>query len=61
MKTTKTYATKSGDVVVSTRDEVTGYDVNYNTAEKKVDTITKDGKKYVYRGVYAVSNKYTMY
>ena len=58
VKTTKTYATKSGDVVLSTRDEVTENDVNYNAAEKKVDTISKDGKKYVFRGVYAVSDKY---
>ena len=58
VKTTKTYATKSGDVVLSTRDEVTENDVNYNAAEKKVDTITKDGKKYVFRGVYEVSDKY---
>ena len=58
VKTTKTYATKSGDVVLSTRDEVTEHDVNYNAAEKKVDTITKDGKKYVFRGVYEVSDKY---
>ena len=58
MKTTKTYATKSGDVVLSTRDEVTENDVNYNATEKKVNTITKDGKKYVFRGVYEVSDKY---
>ena len=58
VKTTKTYATKSGDVVLSTRDEVTENDVNYNAAEKKVDIISKDGKKYVFRGVYAVSDKY---
>ena len=58
IKTTKTYATKSGDVVLSTRDEVTENDVNYNTVEKKVDIITKDGKKYVFRGVYAVSDKF---
>ena len=58
VKTTKTYATKSGDVVLSTRDEVIANDVNYNTADKKVDTITKDGKKYVFRGVYEVSDKY---
>jgi len=56
VKTTKIYATKSGDVVLSTRDEVTEKDVNYNAVEKKVDTITKDGKKYVFRGVYAVSD-----
>ena len=58
VKTTKTYATKSGDVVLSTRDEVTENDVNYNAVEKKVDTINKDGKKYVFRGVYEVSDKY---
>ena len=58
VKTTKTYATKSGDVVLSTRDEVTENDVDYNAAEKKVDTIKKDGKKYVFRGVYAVSDKF---
>lgn len=58
VKTTKTYATKSGDVVLSTRDEVTENDVNYNAAEKKVDTINKDGKKYVFRKVYEVSDKY---
>ena len=58
VKTTKTYATKSGDVVLSTRDEVTENDVDYNAAEKKVDTINKDGKKYVFRGVYEVSDKY---
>ena len=58
VKTTKTYATKSGDVVLSTRDDVTENDVNYNAAEKKVDTINKGGKKYVFRGVYEVSDKY---
>ena len=58
VKITKTYATKSGDVVLSTRDEVTENDVNYNAAEKKVDIINKDGKKYVFRGVYEVSDKY---
>ena len=58
VKTTKTYATKSGDVVLSTRDEVTENDVNYNAVDKKVDTINKDGKKYVFRGVYEVSDKY---
>lgn len=58
VKTTKIYATKSGDVVLSTRDEVTENDVNYNAAEKKVDTINKDGKKYVFRGAYEVSDKY---
>ena len=58
VKTTKIYATKSGDVVLSTRDEVTENDVKYNAVEKKVDTINKDGKKYVFRGVYEVSDKY---
>ena len=58
VKTTKIYATKSGEVVLSTRDEVTENDVNYNAAEKKVDVINKDGKKYVFRGVYEVSDKY---
>ena len=58
VKTTKTYATKSGDVVLSTRDDVTENDVNYNAVEKKVDVINKDGKKYVFRGVYEVSDKY---
>ena len=58
MKTTKTYTTKSGDVVVSTRDEVENHEVQYNTAEKKVDTITKDGKKYNYQGIYAPSEKF---
>lgn len=58
VKTTKTYATKSGDVVLSTRDEVIENDVNYNAVEKKVDVINKDGKKYVFRGVYEVSDKY---
>ena len=58
VKTTKTYATKSGEVVLSTRDEVTENNVNYNAAEKKVETIIKDGKKYVFRGVYEVSDKY---
>ena len=58
VKTTKTYATKSGDVVVSTRDEVENHEVQYNTAEKKVETITKDGKKYNYQGIYAPSEKF---
>ena len=58
VKTTKTYTTKSGDVVVSTRDEVENHEVQYNAAEKKVDTITKDGKKYNYQGIYAPSEKF---
>ena len=58
VKTTKTYTTKSVDVVVSTRDEVENHDVEYNTADKKVKTITKDGKKYNFHGIYAVSDKF---
>ena len=58
VKTTKTYTTKSGVVVVSTRDEVENHEVQYNAAEKKVDTITKDGKKYNYQGIYAPSEKF---
>ena len=58
VKITKTYTTKSGDVVVSTRDEVENHEVQYNTAEKKVDIITKDGKKYSYQGIYAPSEKF---
>ena len=58
VKTTKTYTTKSGDVVVSTRDEVENHEVQYNTAEKKVNAITKDGKKYNYQGIYAPSEKF---
>lgn len=58
VKTTKTYTTKSGVVVVSTRDEVENHEVQYNAAEKKVDTITKDGKKYNYQGIYTPSEKF---
>ena len=58
VKTTKTYTTKSGDVVVSTRDEVENHDVVYNAADRKVDSITKDGKKYNYQGIYATSEKF---
>ena len=58
VKTKKTYTTKSVDVVVSTRDEVENHEVQYNTAGKKVETITKDGKKYNYYGIYAVSDKF---
>ena len=58
VKTTKTYTTKSGDVVVSTRDEVENHEVQYNAAEKKVEIITKDGKKYNYQGIYAPSEKF---
>ena len=58
VKTTKTYATKSGDVELSTRDEVTENNVNYNAAEKKVDTITKDGKKYKFYRVLPVDTKF---
>ena len=58
VKTTKTYTTKSGNVVVSTRDEVENHEIQYNTAEKKDETITKDGKKYNYQGIYAPSEKF---
>ena len=58
LKTTKTYTTKSGNVLVSTRDEVENHEIQYNTAEKKVETITKDGKKYNYQGIYAPSEKF---
>ena len=58
VKTTKTYATKSGDVVLSTRDEVEENAVNYNAAEKKVNTITKDGKKYNFYRVLPVDTKF---
>ena len=58
VKTTKTYTTKSGNVVISTRDEVENHEVQYNTTEKKVETITKDGKKYNYQGIYASSEKF---
>ena len=58
VKTTKTYTTKSVDVVISTRDEVENHDVEYNTADKKVKTITKDGKKYNFHGIYAPSEKF---
>ena len=56
VKTTKTYATKSGDVVLSTREEVTNNDVDYNTENKKKQTIiTVDGKKYKFYRVLPVS------
>ena len=58
VKTTKTYTTKSGNVVISTRDEVENHEVQYNTTGKKVETITKDGKKYNYQGIYASSEKF---
>ena len=58
LRRTETYTRKSGETVLEPRIQVTENDVNYNAAEKKVDTITKDGKKYVFRGVYAVSDKF---
>ena len=59
VKTTKTYATKSGDVVLSTRDEVTNHDVDYSTESNKVQTIiTADGKKYSFYRVLPVDTQF---
>ena len=59
VKTTKTYATKSGDVVLSTRDEVTNHDVDYSTESNKVQTIiTAGGKKYTFYRVLPVDTKF---
>ena len=60
LKTIYTYTTKSGDKVVSTREEVKEFDVkDYNAKEKLVEKITTtDGKTYKYHGVYPVSNKF---
>lgn len=60
LKTTYTYTTKSGNKVVSTREEVKEFDVkDYNAKEKLVEKITTtDGKTYKYHGVYPVSNKF---
>ena len=59
VKTTKTYATKSGDVVLSTRDEVTNHDVDYSTENNKVQTIiTAGGKKYTFYRVLPVDTKF---
>ena len=59
IKTTKTYATKSGDVVLSTRDEVTNNDVDYSTENNKVQTIiTVGGKKYTFYRVLPVDTNF---
>ena len=58
VKTTKTYATKSGNVVLSTRDEVETHAVAYNTQTAKEQTITKDGKKYNFYRVLPVDDKF---
>ena len=59
LRTTYTYITKSGDKVVSTRDEVGDWHIpDYNAKDKWVERITtEDGKDYEYQGVYAVSEK----
>ena len=58
VKTTKTYATKSGDVTLSTRDEVEEHTVDYDTQVAKEQTITKDGKKYNFYRVLPVDTKF---
>ena len=60
LRTTYTYITKSGDKVVSTRDEVRDWQIpDYNAKHKWVGKITTaDGKNYDYQGVYAVSDKF---
>ena len=60
LKTTYTYTTKSGDKVVSTREEVKEWSTqDYNAKEKLVEKITTtDGKVYKYQGVYPVSPKF---
>ena len=60
LKTTYTYTTKSGDKVVSTREEVKEWSTqDYNAKEKLVEKITTtDGKVYKYHGVYPVSAKF---
>ena len=59
LRTTYTYITKSGDKVVSTREEVGDWHIpDYNAKDKWVERITtEDGKDYEYQGVYAVSEK----
>ena len=59
LRTTYTYITKSGDKVVSTREEVGDWHIpDYNAKDKWVERITtEDGKGYEYQGVYAVSEK----
>ena len=60
LKTTYTYTTKSGDKVVSTREEVKEWSTrDYNAKEKLVEKITTtDGKVYKYHGVYPISPKF---
>ena len=58
VKTKKTYATKSGDVVLSTRDEVENHTVIYSAQSAKEQTITKDGKKYKFYGILPVDAKF---
>ena len=60
IKTIYTYFTKSGDKVISTREDVKyALSAVYNTQEKRLNEITtEDGKKYKYQGVYPVSEKF---
>ncbi len=59
LKTTQTYKIKSGDVVVGIREKVENHDVDYNTESKKDDIITTaDGKKYKFRQVLPVDQKF---
>ena len=60
LRTTYTYITKSGDKVVSTRDEIGDWHIpDYNAKDKWVEKITTaDGKNYDYQGIYAVSDKF---
>ncbi|MDO4814880.1 MAG: YSIRK-type signal peptide-containing protein [Gemella sp.] len=45
---TQTYVTKSGDVVISTRDEVTPVDVDYDTTDLKAEIKEFGGKQYYF-------------
>ena len=60
LRTTYTYTTKSGDKVVSTRDEVRNWLIpDYNAKDKWFEKITaSDGKNYNYHGIYAVSDRF---
>jgi len=60
LRTTYTYITKSGDKVVSSRDEVGDWHIpDYNAKDKWYEKITAvDGKTYDYHGIYAVSHKF---
>ena len=58
VKTTKTYATKSGNVVLSTRDDVEEHVVAYDTQAAKEQTISKDGKKFKFYRVLPVDTKF---